>query len=137
MMISSLEARAESIRNWPPEALKASKTKLEKENYGILYSVYADLAISHAWEDMKIHYLDDPCRPLLSGIDRSKGTNRRLVYPISASGSTSIKELDTLFQATQHSLGNEQKKVLLGIVHTDSTVVYYTLNEGIVKPTVN
>lgn len=136
-MIINKKARADFIRHWPPPALSEFQTELTSGDYGLVYSVFADLAISQAWEDIKLHPLEQPGRPLLSGINPAKGTQRIMIYPVSANSSTSIHELCNLFAKIQNAVDLETKAILLGIVHTDSTVVYYTLNEGIVKPTVN
>lgn len=136
-MTSKLESRADLIRQWPPAALSSLKSKLTSEAYGLVYSVYADLCLSHLWEDVETHTLEHPYQPLISGIASSQGSERKLVYPVGAKDTTSIQALHYLFAAIQKSLGESEKRLLLGIVHTDSTVVYYKVNEGIVKPTVN
>ena len=129
--------RAALIRNWPPEQVTCYKKSLNRDDYGALYAVYADIVLSHAWTDVQIHALEADLRPMISGIQRDTDGGRRLVYPMRFEESTSLRVLDQIFQTTQRKIGPDERRIMLGIIHTDSTVVYYNLNQGIVKPTVN
>lgn len=135
--MTTTKLSAESIRNWPPEEILQAKAGLNTKDYGLLYAVFADLVLNQAWNNVELHVLNSPFRPLLSGVNSQKNLQRQFVYPYSSEQSTSIKHLHTLFQAIETLTHNKTEKILLAIVHTDSTVVYYSINQGIVKPTVN
>ena len=134
--MSSRAARADLIRSWPPEDITKYKSILPEIDYGTLYSVYADLNLAQAWKDVDLHPLSGHLRPLVSGVHNVK-SGRRYVYPLCFDESTSIKELETLFTTIEADVPANPRQLLLGIVHVDSSVVYYVLNDGIVKPTVN
>lgn len=136
-MKNSKLARADLIRKWPPVDLTTHKTYLPRDTYGNLYAVYSDVVLAQSWTDVKIHTLGNELCPVISGKRPSGPPDTRFVWPTRAEHSTSIHRLDTLFKCVHSRLDTNMKKLYLGIVHTDSTVVYYTLNEGLVKPTVN
>lgn len=135
--MTTLAERANEIRNWPPQSLTAYKQSLSTSDYGATYSVYADLVLANAWKQVQLVTLAEDLCPLISGRKSSDPNTIHYVYPTRASQSTSIRELSHLFQSIHAALDHNLDKILLGIVHTDSTVVYYTLNHGMAKPTVN
>lgn len=128
---------SDMIRNWPPDDLLQYRATLGTKDYGLTYAVFADLALSQAWKDMALHPLGACFRPLLSGMNPKKSLERQFVYSYSSEQSTTIEELHMLFQAIEVYTTGKINKILLAIVHTDSTIVYYSINQGIVKPTVN
>lgn len=87
---------------------------------------------------------------------------RVFIYPVRYDETTSIHTIHDLFEAASACVNvngvghqdkrahvqenghdedgqqqNEVRMIMLGIIHTDSTVVYYRINRGITKPTVN
>ncbi|EMR11463.1 hypothetical protein PNEG_00479 [Pneumocystis murina B123] len=116
------------ILTFPPKEL----TKYSfLETYGLLYSVYTDLLLSQFWLKLKIHCLPSN-RSIIEGI--SPQNHKTLyVYPCSYKENVSIEKLNKLYQEFRN-IRNEDEPLLLGIVSSDSTIVYYKMNEGLVKP---
>lgn len=47
-----------------------------------------------------------------------------------------LSRIASVFDSVEHA-GERAKRIVLGTVHNDSTVVYYLLHEGLVKPRQN
>ncbi|CCJ29380.1 unnamed protein product [Pneumocystis jirovecii] len=102
----------------PPELKKYSFL----ETYTFLYSVYTDLLLSQLWEELKIHQLPSN-RSIIQGIS-PQNHKTFYVYPCS------LEEIWNI-------LGEDKQTLLLGIVSPDSTIVYYKINNGLIKPRKN
>ncbi|KAH9810536.1 Sen15 protein-domain-containing protein [Melampsora americana] len=98
-----------------------------------LIQAYSDLSAAQQWVDLRIQdcYMDfnQTKFVLLRGKPNSKD-NERIIYPISLNQITNFKTLKDLFKHIQ----NPTEKILLAIVSTDSSIVYYELASGIVSP---
>ena len=142
--MDALRERASLIHAWPPAEITSLKPTLPAQDYGLVYAVYADLKLSHSWRDVQIHNLGSDCRPLLSGIGGVSGgtgnsiaTSRSYVWPIAKDAKVTLNEFTSLFSLIHTRVSTEVKSILLAICDADSTVVYYLLHEGIVKPNPN
>ncbi|KTW32061.1 uncharacterized protein T551_00743 [Pneumocystis jirovecii RU7] len=115
----------------PPELKKYSFL----ETYTFLYSVYTDLLLSQLWEELKIHQLPSN-RSIIQGIS-PQNHKTFYVYPCSLEESISIKKICELYNEVWNILGEDKQTLLLGIVSPDSTIVYYKINNGLIKPRKN
>lgn len=149
--MGALRDRAALITDWPPLELTAYKSSLSTTDYGLFYVVYADVRLAHDWKDVQIHALttstsadqEEEFRPLVSGIPNStiigggaKGS-RAYAWPIAKDATVSLNLFTALFKRIQERVEPGVKSIMLAICDTDSTVVYYTIHEGVVKPNPN
>ncbi|POW14294.1 hypothetical protein PSTT_03006 [Puccinia striiformis] len=100
-----------------------------------LLHAFADLTAAQGWQDVKVQtfptHLSAPSRlAILRGISTASAVER-IVYPMSLHQPTNFQILSNIFPSI--GLG-PNSKVLLAIVSSDSSIVYYELSEGIVSP---
>jgi tRNA-splicing endonuclease subunit Sen15 len=128
-------------------------------------SVRYNLQYQHLWADITIHteiseneHVVRLSRPLLSGKPpqriyihpddvllsaeeqaKRSGDGREWVLPTSLLEKWSIKKFSSIFDAipSQKQFADRPKRLLLATVSDDSTVVYYIVHDGIVKPRQN
>ncbi|BFZ53985.1 tRNA splicing endonuclease subunit [Savitreella phatthalungensis] len=132
--VARLLDRAKTIEDWPPPELLEFKEILPEHEYGLIYAAYADVRLSQDWQDVRIHRMASGWRPLLSGT--LKGVTE-LVYAVSRLEQVTLEIFDRLFVAASAALNATIEKILLAIIDPDSTVAYYVLKRGIVKPDPN
>ncbi|KAG4305106.1 hypothetical protein PORY_001276 [Pneumocystis oryctolagi] len=115
----------------PPELTKYSLFK----TYGFLYSVYTDLLLSQLWLELKIHHL--PSNKLIIQGTSPQNNKTFYVYPCSLEEHVSVKSFYQLYDELQNILEENKHTLLLGIVNSDSTIVYYKISNDLVKPRKN
>jgi tRNA-splicing endonuclease subunit Sen15 len=71
----------------------------------------------------------------LLGDDTEQGLE--IVLPARIGEEVSPKRLNTIFNDMQQAQGTRPKRLIIGIVNDDSTVVYYFIHDGLVKPKKN
>lgn len=125
---------------------------------GLVQAVYVNLQHQHDWLRLSLH-VNQP-RTLIKGMpphclythpddqiaalaeERATGTRMaqesefEWVLPMHLSEKLSIARLAAIFDSVD-SLHRRGKRILLAIVHNDSTVAYYYVHEGMVKPRQN
>lgn len=99
-----------------------------------LLHAFSDLTAAQGWANLAVQIVStsDSCSPrfaVLRGNPTPSGPER-IVYPMSLHQPTSFQKLYNIFP----SIGSTSTKVLLGIVSSDSSIVYYELSQGIVSP---
>lgn len=105
--------------------------------------VFVDLVHHHLWTETELVKLGDfsiVCgRPSqqLSNDDEAHSDSKEFVYPILmsqyASSRFSMSHLDHIFS----HLPQDAKRLTLGIVNDDGTIVYYFIYKGLRKPKKN
>ncbi|EEB09685.1 tRNA-splicing endonuclease subunit Sen15 [Schizosaccharomyces japonicus yFS275] len=133
----------------PIEAVKANK---HSSFYGLIKAVELDLRLGHQWTELNLHMIDNSkghARPLFSGIPGTKLLKKRtnLVLPLYlhetvsveflASVFDSIKELKINKPIDERGLEKTELYLYLGIMCEDSTIIYYKVTDGLVKPRQN
>ncbi|KAG4301731.1 hypothetical protein PCANB_001796 [Pneumocystis canis] len=115
----------------PPELTKHSSL----ETYSLLYYVYTDLLLSQLWLKLKIYCLPSN-RSIIQG---TSPQNYKIfyVYPCSLEECVSVKSLCELYDEIRSVIGKNEQTLLLGIVSPDSTIVYYKMSDGLLKPRKN
>ncbi|PHH71930.1 hypothetical protein CDD80_4898 [Ophiocordyceps camponoti-rufipedis] len=127
----------------------------------ICRSVARDLEKQHDWRSLEIVDGPDQLRPLIRGLPPQRlylhpddqvlalasehVTGGKLhhqpefewVLPLHLSEAWSLANFATVFKSVTMVDSTVTKRVLLAIVHSDSTVVYYIMHQGIVKPRQN
>ncbi|RDA89818.1 hypothetical protein CP533_0418 [Ophiocordyceps camponoti-saundersi (nom. inval.)] len=124
-------------------------------------TVLYDLDYQHDWTALEL--VDDPklARPLIRGLppkrlylhpddqvaalalERQGGKKichepqKEWVLPVQLVEKWSLAGLSAVFNAININIHDHAKRVLLAILHNDSTVVYYFMHEGVVKPRQN
>lgn len=95
-----------------------------------MYQVYNDILYAQQWTEVQV--LDAPRvkRAIISGI-KSEQTHRSFIAPCGLDESLSIHWISEVFQELPAS---DEPDVYLGIVSDDSSIVYYKISPGIVKP---
>ncbi|GBE84848.1 Probable tRNA-splicing endonuclease subunit [Sparassis crispa] len=97
---------------------------------GALFQTYNDLLYAQQWTDLEVLELKTCSRGALRG-RRPRADPLLCVVPCLLSESLSISWLQSAFE----ELG-QPSEIYLGINAQDSSVVYYKLSPGIVKPAV-
>lgn len=125
----------------------------------ITSTVLGNLEHQHDWTDLKVHHAPGQ-RPLIRGLpprrlyihpddqiaalaregssghEMTQGAELEWVLAVHLEEKWTLASFATVFDSIEHS-GPRAKRVLLATVHNDSTVVYYFMHEGIVKPRQN
>jgi tRNA-splicing endonuclease subunit Sen15 len=96
---------------------------------GALLQAYNDLALAQRWADVAPLALPATGRAGLAGVRPQTGT-RAYVVPCGLTETLSPAWVRTVFDA----LPNDVDAFFLAIVADDSSVVYYKISKGIVKP---
>lgn len=86
-----------------------------------------------------------PSSTLLKGIPKEPLLNdethdiptQELVFPVSIEEKVTPRRLETVFNEMQSHSGTRPKRIVIGIVNDDSTVVYYFIHDGVYKPKKN
>jgi len=81
------------------------------------------------WVDIDVVEIAELGRPVLTG-RKTSDEPRRIVVPCSLSENLSIKWLNYVFR----NYSPVPEELWIGIVGDDSSMVYYKLSKGIVKP---
>jgi len=97
---------------------------------GATYQAYNDIIHGQQWSDVQL--IDAPCveRAIISG-KRQEQTVQSFVIPCGLDEMLSINWISEAFKDLPVS---ENSDVYLGIVSDDSSIVYYKISLGIVKP---
>ncbi|OUM51274.1 hypothetical protein BVG19_g366 [[Candida] boidinii] len=74
-----------------------------------------------------------------TGEDKNQDKNHDLkewVLPILKSTQLTIEKIDLIFDniKSKSDLNQRPKRILLGIIDEDSSIVYYTIHDGVTKP---
>ncbi|KAF9493595.1 hypothetical protein BDN71DRAFT_1394618, partial [Pleurotus eryngii] len=100
---------------------------------GSLFLVYNDIVYSQLWTDVQVLDLELCTRPAIRGCRRLNANNTHTqiasVVPCTLSELISLEWLDNAFV----SLG-DPPEVYVAITSDDSSIVYYKISRGIVKP---
>ncbi|KAG8996450.1 hypothetical protein FRB94_008281 [Tulasnella sp. JGI-2019a] len=96
---------------------------------GSFFQAYSDLKFSQKWLDIEAVDLAKARRLVIKG---RKDANEplRIVAPCSLGESLSIQWLNAIFEEVSPS----PMEIYLGITSDDSSIVYYRLSKGMVKP---
>jgi len=96
---------------------------------GSFFQAYSDLKFSQKWLELKTIDLEKAQRVVIMG--RKDATEpTRIVAPCSLGESLSIQWLNAIFD----EVSPPPAEIYLGITSEDSSIVYYRLSKGIVKP---
>ncbi|EJD34853.1 hypothetical protein AURDEDRAFT_176107 [Auricularia subglabra TFB-10046 SS5] len=95
---------------------------------GSLFQVYNDLMLAQQWEELQPVELPNAGRVVVKG-KRPKTDNVQYVLPCSLAESLSLAGFGAVFRELEGV-----SEVHVGICSEDSSVVYYRLSRGIVKP---
>jgi len=109
-------------------ALEAICAKYPKHSQS-LFQTYNDILYTQQWVDVQIDDVPLAQRAVISG-RRNHDEPLRVVAPCSLTENLSIEWLNKIFD--NHS--PPPSEVWIGIVGDDSSLVYYKLSKGIVKP---
>lgn len=63
--------------------------------------------------------------------------NHEIVLPINLSTKLTVSKLDSLFKELEVKLSTRPKRIVVGIINEDSTIVYYFIHDGVYKPKKN
>ncbi|KAG0128002.1 tRNA-splicing endonuclease subunit Sen15 [Tuber indicum] len=112
----------------------------------LLQIVHTNLQHQADWHSLSIHTSPSLPRPLISGIP-PEGTKKEWVLPVNLREKWSLRKwaevFDALPEMDEDGDGGEKvkekegRKLMMGVVSDDSTVVYYVVGEGAVKPKQN
>ncbi|KAF9511379.1 hypothetical protein BS47DRAFT_1331017 [Hydnum rufescens UP504] len=94
-----------------------------------LFQTYNDMIYVQQWVDVNVVEIAELSRAIVTG-RKAADEPMRIVVPCSLSENLSIKWLNDVFQNCS-PIPNE---IWIGIVGDDSSMVYYKLSKGIVKP---
>lgn len=122
-------------------------------------NVLANLEYQHDWTSLKIHGTSGS-RPLIRGLPprrlyihpddqiaaltHEEATGKSVtqspeyewVLAVHTEEKWTLRGFAAVFDSIEH-IGPREKRILLATVHNDSTVVYYLMHEGMVKPRQN
>jgi tRNA-splicing endonuclease subunit Sen15 len=125
----------------------------------VTLTVVYNLQYQHDWVSLKVHQTTSR-RPLIRGLpprrlyihpddqiaalEREKATGEPLdqtpesewVLAVHPEEKWSMRGFSEIFDSIEHE-GPREKRLVLATVHKDSTVVYYLMHEGMVKPRQN
>lgn len=110
--------------------------------------VKTNLSHYNLWTDVREHSIKDLSLEILSGIPPSKldsndiENQREWIIPklMSHKANLTLKEINSWFVSISNlveSNNSRPKRVTIGLVNDDGTVVYYFIHDGVVKPRQN
>jgi tRNA-splicing endonuclease subunit Sen15 len=107
----------------------------------VLQIVHTHLLHQADWQSLTTHASPPLPRPLISGIP-PESSHREWVLPVNLREKWAVRKWAEFFDALPEQIGSGgegggPKKVVMGVVSDDSTVVYYVVHDGIVKPKQN
>lgn len=70
-------------------------------------------------------------------LNDEKEQSIEIVLPIKLSSELTVRRLNSIFHELEITLNKRPKRILVGIVNDDSTVVYYFIHDGVYKPKKN
>ncbi|ESK89374.1 hypothetical protein Moror_16217 [Moniliophthora roreri MCA 2997] len=118
------------MEDHPSYPVLSSLIKKYPKNAGSLFQTYNDILLAQQWRDVEVFEMGEP-------YDRGCITGRRPlseetlhVVPCSLAESISIAWMTGIIKALS------VKDVYLAINTEDSSIVYYKISDGIVKPSV-
>lgn len=96
----------------------------------------------HLWTDVAckpIKTSNDKILCVINGIPPNElpggeAHTKEWILPVTISTKITLHHLDEVFSSIESLCNTRPKRILIGIVHTDGTVVYYFIHDGIVKP---
>ncbi|CAE6461976.1 unnamed protein product [Rhizoctonia solani] len=97
---------------------------------GAVYQAYNDILYAQQWAEVQVIDASNVGRVIISGI-RPEQTHRSFIIPCGLHEVLSIDWMSGVFQGLPNS---EELDAYLGIVSEDSSIVYYKITPGIVKP---
>lgn len=128
---------------------------------GVASTVMTNLLDQHDWTNVTICDLDGASRTLIKGLppkrlylhpddqiaalvqERETGERPKYdpihewVLPLRLAETWSLQSFASVFDALEPTADGREKRIMLAILHNDSTVVYYFMHEGMVKPRQN
>lgn len=126
----------------------------------VSHAVLQNLADQHDWTCLELHEGPDQPRPLIKGLPpkrlylhpddqiaalaHEEATGEKLfntpefewVLAVHISETWSLGKFSAVFDTISNTSA-QPKRIVLATVHNDSTVVYYVMHEGLVKPRQN
>ena len=95
------------------------------------WQVYSDLAYKRVWKSVEIMPCDQLKRPFLLARE-DDGCPEQVFVPVRAVDDISVEDMnDLLMTVGRDVVGKVEKAMLLAIVDSDSTIVYYALQSGV------
>lgn len=107
----------------------------------IVDQVKQNLLFYNLWTDVSEIQLNNDT--LLQGKPKEKLlndeelNNHEIVLPIKISTKLTVNKLDGLFKDLEIKLSQRPKRIVVGIINDDSTIVYYFIHDGVYKPKKN
>lgn len=95
------------------------------------FLVCMDLVECRGWYNVVLHPLEQ-LQLLLIGGHPSATDDRCFVWPMSTSDSICPSHIQTILSTVKTI--SDTARLMVGIVSSDSTIVYYTLTDGLVRP---
>jgi len=115
-----------------PEYVKLTQIGFEnEEERHITLRVFLDLSEMKGWYQVKLCPLDSIKRTVVTGYSR-RTDELQAVLPSTLTSTFSMEQILSILSAVEESF--HTSKVLLGFVDADSTIVYYSLTNGLVPP---
>ncbi|KAI8590946.1 Sen15 protein-domain-containing protein [Geranomyces variabilis] len=100
--------------------------------HALPFAVYLDLLLAKEFADAQPIHVPRISRIVLL-VWRDRGGEEEIVVPMTKQESWSVKSLGSTFAAL-HDIRPELESLVLAIVASDSTVVYYRIHKGLVPP---
>ncbi|CUA75101.1 hypothetical protein RSOLAG22IIIB_01743 [Rhizoctonia solani] len=97
---------------------------------GAVYQAYNDILYAQQWTEVQVMDAPKVERAIISGT-RPEQKHRSYVVPCALHEGLSIDWISKAFQGLSNS---EELDAYLGVVSDDSSIVYYKITPGIVKP---
>jgi len=94
-----------------------------------LFQVYNDILYAQQWREVAVENLALLSRAIIKG-KKTEQEDQRIVIPCSLADQLSIDWLNAVF-SSQTPVPDQ---IWIGIVADDSSLVYYKLSRGMVKP---
>ncbi|KAJ3775663.1 tRNA intron endonuclease [Lentinula raphanica] len=112
----------------------ASIAERYPDHRGTLFQTYNDLLLAQQWRDVRVIDLADCGRGALQGKRPKTATDAEAllhVVPCSLAESISLDWIQNAFKSLDYP-----SSLYLAVVSDDSSIVYYKLSSGIVKPSI-
>ncbi|CEL52024.1 hypothetical protein RSOLAG1IB_00561 [Rhizoctonia solani AG-1 IB] len=118
------------MENHPSFAILREYIQRYPKSRGAIYQAYNDIVYAQQWAEPQVIDAPKLGRVIISGT-RPEQTHRSFVVPC---GLHELLSIDWITEAFQGLAESGELDAYLGIVSDDSSIVYYKITPGIVKP---
>ncbi|KAH0838025.1 tRNA intron endonuclease [Lanmaoa asiatica] len=126
------------MQSHPSQPRLAELIKKYPKSAGALFQTFNDVTLAQKWTDIEVLELPKCGRGAIKGLRPSLGESPStcIVVPCGLAESLSTSWIRDAFAALDNQLADAPETLFVAICSEDSSIVYYKISKGILKPQV-